>query len=244
MKVIAKNESAYMPIKRMQNGKTNIAMKGPVITKLSREQSKLHMKERVIRTHLYEKIHNLRNDLPMKFLLSLSSDTSGVKVEFQEVRKRAYLMLSAWADEMRLRRMAQALRPWWKLVIYHRSIEYRLGISARIIWNAIRKVIYKTLYKKWVKWVRNIIELREVERDAAARLLQRVYRGYNARCTFAEHARRWIACIPIQTLWRKYACILKYQCTRRLIINLQARIRLYLCQRYMYLLHISATMPW
>ena len=177
----------------------------------------------------------------MKFLLSLSSDTSGVKVEFQEVRKRAYLMLSAWADEMRLRRMAQALRPWWKLVIYHRSIEYRLGISARIIWNAIRKVIYKTLYKKWVKWVRNIIELREVERDAAARLLQRVYRGYNARCTFAEHARRWIACIPIQTLWRKYACIVKYQCARRLIINSQARIRLYLCQRYMYLLHISAT---
>ena len=63
-----------------------------------------------------------------------------VNIEFQEVRKRAYLMVMAWIDEYRLRRMAVGLIKWWNFVVHERSEEYRIGIATRIIWSAIKAI--------------------------------------------------------------------------------------------------------
>ena len=88
------------------------------------------------------------------------------------------------------------------LVVHERSEEYRIGIATRYLER--NSDIFFNLKKKIKTWAAITIEAIEAERDAAARLLQRVYRGYGARCAFAEHARRWLATIPIQTVFRKY----------------------------------------
>ena len=194
-----------------------------------------------MRSRLHADISKFQKKLPLKFLLKLSRNIDSVNIEFQEVRKRAYLMLMAWIDEYRLRRMAVGLIKWWKFVIHERSEEYRIGIATRIIWSTIGRYFLQFKKKKFKTWAVVTIEAIEAERDAAARLLQRVYRGYGARCAFAEHARRWLATIPIQTVFRKYICKVKYGRVRYLIIKCQAHIRSFLCQCYLRLLTFSAT---
>ena len=218
-----------------------MGLKYPSITTLRKQKNQVYNKEKEIRSRLHADIRKFQKKLPLKFLLRLSKNMDSVNIEFQEVRKSAYLMLMAWIDEYRLRRMAVGLIKWWKFVIHERSEEYRIGIATRIIWSTIGRYFLQFKKKKFKTWAVVTIEAIEAERDAAARLLQRVYRGYGARCAFAEHARRWLATIPIQTVFRKYICKTKYDRVRYLIIKCQAHIRSFLCQCYLRLLTFSAT---
>ena len=194
-----------------------------------------------ISSEMYGRLHDLKRDLPLKFLIELKSRGFIPETSLRLIRDRAYLMLVAWADEMRLRMLAAALVPWWQLVVSQRNREYKIGIGVRIVASVFIRRIRRIVDLKWQRWVRIASWLRHKRRDEAARVIQRCYRGYVGRLYYAEYLRRFLAVIPIQTAWRRYIHVIKYARIKYVMITLQARVRGFLTRSYLGYINACAT---
>eukprot|EP00949_MAST-11_sp_MAST-11-sp1_P005111 g5111.t1 len=214
------------------------------IEALDRIISRTRASQLDIAASLHNRIDRLRFDLPLKFLLQLKSDGGGgfSEIDVNIVRERAYLMLVAWAEEIRLRKLAAALVPWWQLVVRCRAREYRAGVGVRLLCGTITRKIMENQRRRLRRWLRATAWLRHEERDEAARSLQRAYRGYLGRLEYLEVLRRHLAAIPIQTRWRMISQRQKYHRARYLIILLQAHIRGFIKRVWYKKMHDAATL--
>ena len=189
---------------------------------------------------LYANIDQLRLELPIKFLLSLKSSSSFPEFDVQVIRDRAYLMLAAWAEEMRLRAMAAALVPWWQLVVRQRATEYRAGVGVRLLKATLYRMVLRLLLRKFYCWLRWAAWQRHEQREQAAEKLQTVYRGYKGRMEFLELLRRHLAAIPIQTCWRRVWATAEYKIAHARIIVVQRIARGVIVRRIVREWHKSA----
>ncbi len=195
------------------------------IQRLDQFVARVRGQQRGISRLLYLNIDQLRQELPMKFLLHLKSNSMFPEFDVQLIRDRAFLMLAAWAEEMRLRALAAALVPWWQLVVYQRAREYRAGVGVRLMKVTLYRCAIRPLRRRFLLWVRVTAWRRHVQRDRAAAVIQKMYRGYKGRLTFLELLRRHLACIPIQTMWRRIWQRATYVLKRQRAIVVQARAR-------------------
>ena len=133
----------------------------------------------------------------------MKASNSFPEFNVQVIRDRAYLMLSAWAEEIRLRAMAAALVPWWQLVVRQRATEYRAGVGVRLLKATLYRMVLRLMLRRFYTWLRWTAWQRHEQRNEAAAKLQTIYRGYKGRMEFLELLRRHLAAIPIQTIWRR-----------------------------------------
>ena len=212
------------------------------IQRLDDLMTRVRGQQRGISRLLYMNIDTLRRELPIKFLLSLKASGKFPEFNVQVIRDRAYLMLAAWAEEMRLRAMARALVPWWQLVVRQRAKEYRAGVGVRLLKATLYRMTLRLMRRKIHSWIRWAAWQRFEERNAAALQLQKQYRGYKGRMEFLELLRRHLAAIPIQTCWRRVWALVNYRIDRANIITSQRIARGLIVRRLVAEWHRSATM--
>ena len=189
---------------------------------------------------LYSNIDQLRLELPMKFLLSLKSSNNFPEFNVQVIRDRAYLMLAAWGEEIRLRALAAALVPWWQLVVRQRATEYRAGVGVRLLKEILYRLTLRLMSRKYFCWLRWTAWQRHKQRNTAALVIQAKYRGYKGRMEFLELLRRHLAAIPIQTCWRRVWATTVYRIDLAHIIVTQRIARGLIVRRIVREWHRSA----
>ena len=84
----------------------------------------------------------------------MKASNSFPEFNVQVIRDRAYLMLSAWAEEIRLRAMAAALVPWWQLVVRQRATEYRAGVGVRLLKATLYRMVLRLMLRRFYTWLR------------------------------------------------------------------------------------------
>jgi hypothetical protein len=180
--------------------------------------------------------------LPIKFLVHLKRSGIVGEIDMQRIKNRAYLLLSSWLQTFRVRSLGIAFMAWYEKLQIYRRVEYRYGIACRNLATITKKASYLRIKKRLRVWIRSTTADREIERDEAARYIQRCYRGMTGRRSFARHLRRHLSSIPIQTLWRKYENVCAYQRARFILIGLQGRVRGHMQRLYLHYLHSCATL--
>jgi|UPI00048E799E hypothetical protein len=187
-------------------------------------------------------IEHLKSDMPLKFLIYLKNRKSTPIIKVQLIKDRAYLLLAAWMDEMRLRAMGAALLRWWWLVIQQRRWDYKIGLAVRSLGCILKRSIRTKIKENFLRWLRLVVLTRDRERLQAALFIQRCYRGLAGRRAYSEYLLKFISAIPIQTCWRRHICRVKYFRQKHCFVCLQALVRGYLNRSYLRVLHSCATM--
>ena len=132
--------------------------------------------------------------------------------------------------------------PWWQLVVRQRAREYRAGVGVRLLKATLYRMTLRLMRRKVYSWIRWAAWQRFEERNAAAMILQKQYRGYKGRMEFLELLRRHLAAIPIQTAWRSVWALVNYRIDYANIITAQRIARGLIARRMIAEWHRCATM--
>ena len=192
------------------------------LKRYARRIATLRYEEKDISLAQTRRMDMLRRSMPLDFLYT---QLGRFGAEPAMVKERLAAPLWALFQLFERQALSSALEHWWAQTRRCRGVEFRQGCAARLLKEMLLMMAHELKARGFGRWLIVTSVGIHMERSRASRTIQRVYRGFVHRIYFFEILRRWLAVVPLQSVWRMYALRCKWHVVRLSVVRTQAVVR-------------------